>query len=110
MKVKLFGREIHNTKNWNPVHHAIHKKQLSTVKRFIEEFGENPRLATRYRDKLDVADQDIFPLELACSNQDLSMFKYFWEMHYLWDSSHLYSIIEVIFTKTTWADVLKYLM
>ena len=38
------------------------------------------------------------------------MFEYFWDMHYLWDASHLYAIVEVIFTKTTWAEALKYLM
>lgn len=37
------------------------------------------------------------------------MFKYFWEKYYLWDSNHLHAILEVIFIKTTWGEVLKYI-
>ena len=55
------------------------------------------------------ADRDVWPLVIAASNQDLALFKYFWEMHYLWDSSHLYAILEILFIKTKWRAALMYL-
>lgn len=109
--VTLFKWETHSTKFWNPVHFAIYKKNLDLVKQILSQPHENPRLATKLDSEglIDPIEAEAFPLILACSNEDLSMFKYFWEMHYLWNMLHLNVVLEVIFIKTSWKDVLNYL-
>lgn len=112
-EVTLFKREFHNTNLWNPLHFAIYNGKLSTVKKFLEDLGENHRLATRLRSEnsdYTSADNEIFPLCIACSNKDMGMFSYFWEQHYMWDSSHLFSLLETIFTKTQWNEALMYVL
>ena len=52
------------------------------------------------------AEKDIFPLVVAISNNDMAMFKYFWSQHFLWDQTHLYAVLENIFTKSEWNEVL----
>lgn len=109
--VVLFKRETHHTKHWNPVHFAIYKKNLDLVKQILSQPHENIRLATKLDSdgQIDPIEAEAFPLILACSNEDLNMFKYFWEQHFLWNMLHLNVVLEVIFIKTSWKDVLNYL-
>jgi hypothetical protein len=108
--VTLFKREKHLTSSWNPLHFAIYKKDLSLVKQILNNSQENPRLVSRLDyGAIDDVEGDVFPLILAASNQDLNMFKYFWEMHYLWNWLHLSTILQIIFLKTSWKAGVSYL-
>ena len=82
------------------------------VKLFLEQLGENDRLQTIDKSRWlysTEAEREIWPLSLAASNEDIDMFSYFWDKYYLWDSTHLNAIVEVIFSKTTWNEGLLYL-
>ena len=112
-EIYLFNKDSYLTASWTPLMFAIHNSNIDAVRYFLEDQKQNVRIESKNRnasrDETEF-DAEVFPLILAINNQNEDMLDYLWGMNELWDSEHLKIVLQIIFSRTVWLNVVEILL